>query len=431
MIPLHIFLHTMRPKKIKQRIVTKIPILGGKAFIYRSTRSGKIYQYQQWISGEKRYIRISLHTSEYDIAVERAENKFAETLGQIHAGEKIFSITAGDFVEEYLKHLQERVTKGYIRQTYLQSVRCHLRKYTDFIGKDTKIQNIKSDKWLEFADYRRAQKPQPQWLNIKNTQVAISTMMKFGIENHFITQKYIPKWSEFRIPAKEGKRLGIEIEQYRKIVSISKEWHKNAASDRERYEREMLHHFIRLQSWYGFRTGEVRGLLWKDVKFRENGIEAEVQIRESTTKRDKGRMCRGKAEFFKKVLATVNYTHTAATDYVFSGFQTGKQIGHKIFYARWRELVRLIKAAHPSLDWNKLSLYDLRHFWITSQLNAGTSARNVAHYCGTSELMLVRHYDNVKDAQVSSKILSKTLKFVGGDVIGVSNKNRKDGGDDE
>ena len=111
--------------KTKQYLTTKEAILGGKCFIYRNVRSGKVWQYQQWIKDEKKYIRISLKTTDREIATEIAEKKFAETLGRIHSGEKIFSITAQEFCNRYLQHLQKRVNLGAIRASFKRAIKYH------------------------------------------------------------------------------------------------------------------------------------------------------------------------------------------------------------------------------------------------------------------------------------------------------------------
>ena len=117
----HSFLHTLKVKT-KQHLVTKVAILGGKCFICRNVRSGKVWQYQQWIKDEKKYVRKSLKTTDCEIATETAEKKFADTLGRIHSGEKNFSITAQEFRDRYLQHLQKRVTLGSIRASFARTI---------------------------------------------------------------------------------------------------------------------------------------------------------------------------------------------------------------------------------------------------------------------------------------------------------------------
>lgn len=412
--------------KIKQHLVTKIPILGGKCHIYRNSRSGEIWQFQQWIKDEHRYIRISLKAKDRQVATELAEKKFADTLGRIHSGEKIFSITAKELVAQYLKHLEQRVALGSIRVTFPKIVKSHLKHYLAFVEEDTKIQSIPAEKFREYAHHRRSQTPRPGFLTVKDSQNAIGTMYRWGMEEQLITRKSLPKWAEFRIPATEGKRHGMEHDDYTKIVTVSKLWDKKGTNDRDKYERKHLHNFIVIQSWYGFRTGEVLGLVWGDVKFRNDG-NAEVRIREVTTKRGKARMCMGRGDIFHRIQSYSKYT--SPTDHVFSSFIAGKEWKDGLFYARWRELVGEITQKYPTFD-TSISLYDLRHFYISSRLRAGDSPWLIAKYCGTSAEMIGKHYDNVTDLQVSKKILSKTMKFVGDEVIGVTTHGGKDGEDE-
>lgn len=412
--------------KIKQHLVTKVAILGGKCFIYRNVRSGNVWQFQQWIKDEKKYIRISLKTSDRQVATELAEKKFADTLGRIHSGEKIFSIAAQEFCDRYRQHLQKRVTLGSIRASFAIVVKSHLNHYLSFVGNDTKIQSIKAEKFRDFADYRRNQTPQPGFLNVKDSQNAIGAMYRWGMEEQLIARKSLPKWSEFRIPATEGKRQGMEHDDYTKIVTVSKGWDKKGITEQDKYERKHLHNFIVIQSWYGMRTGEVLGLIWSDVKMR-NDEHAEIRIREVTTKRGKGRMCMGRGDIFRRIQSYSKYT--SPTDHVFSSFMSGMEWKDGLFYARWRELVGVVKQKYSTFDTSK-SLYDLRHFYISSRLRAGDSPWLIAKYCGTSAEMIGKHYDNVTDLQVSRKILSKQMKFVGDEVIGVTTHGGKDGEDE-
>ena len=409
--------------KTKQHLVTKIPILGDKCHIYRNSRSGEIWQFQQWIKDERRYIRVSLKTKDRQVATELAEKKFADTLGRIHSGEKIFSITAKELVAQYLKHLEQRVALGSIRVTFPQIVKSYLRHYLAFVGEDTKIQSIAAEKFREYANYRRTQLPRPGFLTIKDSQNAIGTMYRWAIEEQLVTQKSFPKFAEFRVPRTEGKRKGMEHDDYNKIVTVSKVWDKKGTTESDVYERKNLHNFIVIQSWYGFRTGELRGLLWSDVNLRNDG-NAEVTIREETTKRGKSRLCMGRGDIFKRIQSYSKYK--SSNDHVFSSFMAGTEWNDGLFYRKWRELVRVVKQKYSSFDTTK-SLYDLRHFYISSRLRAGDSPWLIAKYCGTSPEMIASHYDNVTDLQISKRILSKKMKFIGDEVIGVKSNEKMEG----
>ena len=80
-------------------------------------------------------------------------------------------------------------------------------------------------------------------------------------------------------------------------------------------------------------------------------------------------------------------------------------------YKYYRQLIKEVKLKHESFDEEK-DLYGLRHLWITIHLLIGkVDVYTIARYAGTSLTQIQKHYDNVKDKQVSDKILSYNLKF--------------------
>lgn len=93
----------------------KKPIgVGNVAFIYRSTRSGKIWQYRHWVKSERKYFRISLHTTDLQEAQHRAEEQFLKLSGLIYSGHHVFSITAEQQVRRSLDYQSERKKLGLI-----------------------------------------------------------------------------------------------------------------------------------------------------------------------------------------------------------------------------------------------------------------------------------------------------------------------------
>jgi len=80
-------------------------------------------------------------------------------------------------------------------------------------------------------------------------------------------------------------------------------------------------------------------------------------------------------------------------------------------YDYFSDLVDEVKEKHTEFDEEK-TIYSLRHFWITLQLLAGrVDVYKVARYAGTSLQQIQRHYDNMKDAEVSKEVLSFDMRF--------------------
>ena len=57
-----------------------------------------------WISEERKYVRKTLETTYLDTAIQRAENEFFAIKADVNAGKPIFSPTAQQVADEYLKH---------------------------------------------------------------------------------------------------------------------------------------------------------------------------------------------------------------------------------------------------------------------------------------------------------------------------------------
>ncbi|MFM8646668.1 MAG: hypothetical protein ACKOB7_02635, partial [Methylocystis sp.] len=76
-------------------------ILGGKGKVCRTRASGKFYQLRMWLSGESKYYRITLKTTDLETAIKRGEDEVFRVLGEVHSGKKILGITLGQLVKLY------------------------------------------------------------------------------------------------------------------------------------------------------------------------------------------------------------------------------------------------------------------------------------------------------------------------------------------
>lgn len=399
-----------RPPKVVQHIRAKIPIgVGRIAFIYRSSRSGNIWQYRHWINSEKKYFRISLHTTDQNDARTAAEKKFLELIGKIHSGSKVFSITAGEQVKRFLTYQESRRKDLTLSASQLTKYRYMTDHYLSFVGPNTTLDSISPKRFREYVHFRRRETPAPGFQTIKEEQSIIAALYRWSVEEQFVPPTMIPKFGDFKVPHTEGKREGIDEKIYNTIVTISKNWHKHTTDERDIYERKILHHAVLAQSWFGFRTGEMLGLEWRDIKFLADDT-VEVTLRPEVTKTGKGRLNKGRADIFRRVQSFS--VKTQPTDRIFSSFTKDSVYKTDLiyFYRRWRELKQLLKERHADFDMNT-DPYVFRHFWITIKLLAGDSPYDIARMAGNSLRMIEKHYDQVKDRQIADKLLSKKVRF--------------------
>ena len=97
----------LRKKRIRVNKGTKISqnhdIFGGKGQILRVPQSGEVWQFRMWIADEKKYLRRSLKTKDFETAVKRAEEMYLQTFSDVKSGRKLFGITLKELSDAYIK----------------------------------------------------------------------------------------------------------------------------------------------------------------------------------------------------------------------------------------------------------------------------------------------------------------------------------------
>ena len=65
-----------------------------------------------WVPEEKKYVRKTLHTRDFKTALSRAEELYLQLYSDVASGRKLFGITLGELIDQYLKWRQEDVIGG-------------------------------------------------------------------------------------------------------------------------------------------------------------------------------------------------------------------------------------------------------------------------------------------------------------------------------
>ena len=135
-----------------------------------------------YVKGERKYIQQALGTKDFDQALEKAEQKFITEQARILAGEKIFSITAKELREQFLRDVKERyVGTGRLSQGRLTNITVHTRHYLDFVGEQSQIQNIDPKSFRDYLMLRRKEQKDILLGTVRNEQITISSMYKFAV----------------------------------------------------------------------------------------------------------------------------------------------------------------------------------------------------------------------------------------------------------
>ena len=395
-------------------ITAKHPIYGGKAQVLRFRHCGDAWYFRMWIPTEKKFVQHSLKERDYQLALEKAERDFIGFQAKVQQGEKIFSFSASELVEEFLLHLKERfVDTDQLSVGRYQNVKIHLNHYLDFIGLDESVQNIQRDRFRDYVKVRRKECPDMNLGTIRNEQITIRSMYKWALELGHITISAMPVFGKINIPKDEGKREGISLSEYRRLYAVSKNWHTHAPDAAKHgehwYYRRLLHDLIIVMANFGFRTGEVRSIRWKDVQVNADNT-AKVLIRAEYTKvGEERRVTSRRGDVFDRIRSYSKYTEP--NDFVFSAFWKNRQWNSQMIYRTFRSLVKEVREKYGEEFDAERVLYGLRHLFITIKLRGGATPWAVAHMTGTSPRQITATYNDVTDEQVSRMLLAVNAQF--------------------
>lgn len=397
------------------RISDAFDLMDGEIRIYRTTHSGDVWQMRMYVADEKRYVRKSLKTRDKTLAIERAKKDFIFYQAKLQNGEKLFSITAQELVNRYRLFEQERLDGQQISEGRFSNIKTHTNRYLDFVSKTEKIQNISNKKFREYRTFRQSAKRDITMNAVINELTTIKKMYDFARTEGLINANYKIDVGFIRVADDDAKREAFTIDEYSQLINVSKISYRKGKDSEDKYYRELLNDFILAMANFGFRTGELLSLQWRDVYFKNDG-SVEITIRAENTKVKKKREVIGnKGWIFKRVKERSKYTSDNC--FVWSKFVKDEQITKTLLYDYWADLVQQVKTKYLDFDDTK-SLYSLRHFYITIHLLAGkVDVYSIAKYTGTSLRQIEKTYDNVKDAQVSKKMMDTKFKFIKGELV--------------
>jgi len=397
----------------KKRISDVLEIYDGNVRIFKTTNSGDVYQMSMYVKDEKRYVRKSLKTRDKEIAIQLAKKEFIFYEAKLQNGEKLFSLTAEELREKYLKYIEQQVKEKQLSVGRQSNIKTFTKHYLDFVGKNSKIQNIDRKEFQKYRSFRQSEKEDIRMSVVQNESITIKQMYKFAKNEGFISQNYEIDFGVFKVDKNESSRVAYEVKDYKQLVSVGMYWFKKVSEihvkrEEEIYYRRTIRDFIVLMGNYGLRTQELLLLKWEDITIH-NDETVTIRVRKEISKVKKERKIRGRrSDVFERRKKYSKYTDS--DDYVFSRFNKKDVMTRTILYDYYNSLLKEVKKEHK--DFEEQDLYSLRHFFITSHLIASKiSVYDLAKYCGTSLQQISKTYDNVKMEEISKKLLSYTFRF--------------------
>ena len=217
-------------------------ICDGEAKVLRTQQSRLIWQLRFYVKSEGRYFRKSLREKDLAKAQVKGRQIFYQIMGQVKVGQRIFSITAKELVERYLEYQTQRVSGGFITAERKQAVESYSKRFLEFVGENTKLDNIPRQKYKDYYSFRRSNNPAIQHSSLINEKTAIGSFYKWGLEKGYLVHSQLPLFGE--IVKGHQHRNAFTKEHYRTLWTYISNWHKDIKDEAEIYNRKMVRDFI-------------------------------------------------------------------------------------------------------------------------------------------------------------------------------------------
>ena len=382
-------------------------LLGKRGEVYRMSRSGDVYQCRIWISTEKKYLRLSLKTTDYETAIGRGEKLILGTHSDISSGKKLFGITLGGLVDEYLKWRKQDVNvDGGITEGRFRTIKSQCSALLRTKSPDLRVAELNKNAFYDWGQMRRQDTPTITPVTIKNESATIGQIFSFAYREGYT---HIPKmlFREVKISKNDvGKRDIFDREkgEYDRLTAFLRSYvsKKECPDPETRLERNKIRDYIYTLSNTCMRTGELRQMTWNDVLGYQEVVDetgtniclVKLRIRKETSKvrNERTIIVRG-GDYIKRLRSYSPYTEP--DNFLFTNKTGTLQLGTRELYKHWDVIMRGIDI--PNYKERKLSFYSLRHFGITLRMDAGVPIADVAYIAGTSSTHIENHYRHVED----------------------------------
>lgn len=382
-------------------------ILGERGEIYRMPRNGHIYQCRVWLPTEKKYLRRSLKTTDYETAIIRGEKLILETHSDIASGRKLFGITLEELVDHYINWRTKDVgVEGGITKARLGTIKSQCRALLRTKSPKLRVAELDKNSFYDWIHMRRLDNPTISLVTIRNETATIGQIFSFAYREGL---SHFPKmlFREIKISKGDiGKRDIFDKEkgEYDKLTSFLRSYvsKKECPDPEERLERNKIRDYIYTLSNTCMRTGELRQMTWNDVLGYRDEVDetgrkvclVKLRIRKETSKvrNERTIIVRG-GDYIKRLRSYSPYTEP--DNLLFTNKTGTLQLGTRELYKHWDAIMRGIDI--PDYSERKLSFYSLRHFGITLRMDSGVPIADVAYIAGTSSTHIENHYRHIQD----------------------------------
>jgi len=382
----------------------KNDILGGKAVIFRVRTSGDVWQFRMWIAEEKKHLRKSLKTRDFNTAVKQAEEIVFQTFSDVSTGKKIFGVTLQELVNAFLSWREKDLNSGSITRGRFITIKGQTKHILKYKSPNLKVSELEKNSFFDWEQHRKITTPGTQSVTIKHEQSTINQMIEFGYREGLC---HFPK-CEFRkrkmSKDEVGRRSIFTLKEYDNLVQFMRTYASKKSCETEaiRQERLMIRDCVLIASNTMCRVGELWQMKFGDIIGTEDVLDEDgktislvkLSVRAETSKVRSSRIviARG-GDYIDRLKKRSKYNEPH--NFLFAEVGGNKRLARDKWYVHWRNLMMGIGI--EDYQTRKLTWYSLRHFGITCRIRAKVPFGDIAEISGTSSYYIENTYSHYDD----------------------------------
>jgi integrase len=389
------------------------PLLKGDVYYARYKITNKD------VANGQSYVTESLDTTNASIALDRARQRYAEICMLERENKAIRSGTVKAEIDEFMAEYERGVKAGLSRHSVHMLVgfrKSIVRYFSEYIGKKP-IQEVTADDLRRYEQWRHEYWKAKADAGIKLHGNAKERPSLRTLEWEINAFKQFLNWAKdqgkyngnaftFRFTVeKKQARSAFTDAQLDKLFKFTnrKTWLKGAGKHGHdarltRY-RAMLQAYVMFMAGTGLRPGEARNLRWCDIKYDQGDDHQEiieVFVHATHSKVKKTRTAIG-VELAATAISLLHASRRERDNYAKDKDHIWCDTDGRVIKDFREGFNNLIKAAGVETDsmGKKLSIYSLRHYYISSRIDNEVDKYELAKNTGTSLEMIQRFYDHV------------------------------------
>lgn len=370
-----------------------VQVLNGKIVLFRRKRS-PLWQARFRIG--RKWIRTSTKKEKLKeaqgIAIEAYhEAKFKEKHDLPVTSRKFRSVA-----EAVKANLQKAIDAGEGKAVFRDYVQCIDNYLIDFFGNHN-VETIDYRLLQQFSKWRENGMGRvPAKSTINTHTAALNRVFEEAVSQGYMKQSQVPHMKNGGNGKASERRPDFSIDEYRQLYRYMRKWVRQEGKGVEM--RYLLRDAVLFLANSGVRYGtEFYDLKWKHISYRDGTLLMHVSGKTGPREAIPRANC---IRFLRRIQLRANdlkdMTFEQAIKQDKHVFRTASGVRSINLHQTFRKLMKdsgLMKC--PKTGQNR-TLYSLRHLYISQALiNGRTDIHTLARQCGTSEMMISKHYSHL------------------------------------